>query len=1046
MGKYSDIVDGSWYSATIHPESIPHLFHEDLAYLWILEKAEAMRPEQWKDRIEAWKFLVGLLLTGSLEPREESIAEPFLSFTRGYGVTKVTWLQLRESSTTVGVLSPCVLARPLPDLQAEDLRGMRAAVSEAMRARLRYAAHFAELAANRLSAGGPEGSIRDRLARLLRKEFTGEKVARSPGGRSFNVTVLDELGWAGVAGAAKLAEVGILVVGEEEEVGYVPRCSKCRHPLTRKRDDRITVGLRYFTLSCSKSGCGTENELDTYTFGLWLREAAKTAVVWQRGGLFPLPEAYLAPQPVVQGDAVLYEWNAAQVDGLEKDRFLRLTFDGRRVETHSPLSVFYETLLVPGRLKDFNGLPVRREWLDAVEGVERLVPDTDETLGRVSYTDLRLKGWSLVPASARGESRGFARVYKGASLRQEEDLRIGLFPDPARMPASWRWFRSFLDGERRRDYAVEFQGSAEILPWVRESVAGAPATIAVLSRQDQGLGVTYRLPGRDGKRATQEGSHDVEVSVGVDFGTTNSTIRYEPTLGTDDDLVRLYGQGLRPADAAGLIRWLTQGDQEVSSAVLGDWLPGPAYGRTRSDEYLYPSALWSFGQHALIRWSPEPPAPGARAHTGFKWDTSPGGDYDKRLAYLRELLFLGIAAVAVDLASDARPRVHIGYAFPLAFDERMRKDTGKLHQDLAGMLRTRAGTECHFYPVDECRAARKGPGDLNPSDVCLVADMGGGTLDLTLFTGAKDLPFQMGSIRYAGERYLSAFTTKRASTQEQREEFRWKLRDRISEGRCHESYGGDVEAEKLLPRFFGLALEYLRTMVAADRENVRAGEGGTDQGKPVKLLLVGNGWRLAGAFSAEAKTTGPESAFEAFYKEALRTMGEKRISAGDEMTGMGSDGQGLWKAIRNGKHLVVLGALAQAREKITDGLGVGAYSVQKTPSGRGFVVRTRNAEVRYRWHDLVGIGSGFKKVGLSLDGLRNADIDFLLDDAPEMTESWREFLESACFRSPNLNLPIPEDILRREFRKGIVGAAPPKIERGPFQVAIESGSQPWLES
>src|ERR1043166_3334946 len=112
MGKYSDIVNTSWVDMTLYAESIPHLLHWDLAYLWILEK-DHLKPESWEEKIEAWRYLVGLFIVGELEAEEEPIHTPFLAHTQPYGINKVFWVSLRGTKQRVGVLSPTVLVRTL---------------------------------------------------------------------------------------------------------------------------------------------------------------------------------------------------------------------------------------------------------------------------------------------------------------------------------------------------------------------------------------------------------------------------------------------------------------------------------------------------------------------------------------------------------------------------------------------------------------------------------------------------------------------------------------------------------------------------------------------------------------------------------------------------------------------------------------------------------------------------------------------------------------------------------------------------------------------
>ena len=45
MARLVDIMNASWREVDVTGESIPHLLHWDLAYLWVLQKPEARQPE-----------------------------------------------------------------------------------------------------------------------------------------------------------------------------------------------------------------------------------------------------------------------------------------------------------------------------------------------------------------------------------------------------------------------------------------------------------------------------------------------------------------------------------------------------------------------------------------------------------------------------------------------------------------------------------------------------------------------------------------------------------------------------------------------------------------------------------------------------------------------------------------------------------------------------------------------------------------------------------------------------------------------------------------
>ena len=109
----------NWQGVKLLAESVPHLLHWDLAYLWVLELPAAERPGTWRKRVEAWKRLLCLFLLGRLELRTERLDRPLLDFTRPFGIDSIT--ELLHGGRVVGVSSNVVIVRPLPNFEDEDL-------------------------------------------------------------------------------------------------------------------------------------------------------------------------------------------------------------------------------------------------------------------------------------------------------------------------------------------------------------------------------------------------------------------------------------------------------------------------------------------------------------------------------------------------------------------------------------------------------------------------------------------------------------------------------------------------------------------------------------------------------------------------------------------------------------------------------------------------------------------------------------------------------------------------------------------------------------
>src|SRR5262245_18056955 len=185
MAKYVDILDkGFRADATVYAESIPHLLHWDMAYFWVLEREAHLRPAEWGDHIKAWRYLVALMLTNQLDIEPEEIEAPFLSLTKSYGINEVLWLKLKHEGECVGVLSPTVLARPLPDYNRGDLHRWEQKLPHPEQHKRDVLAHFVKLAIqhlDRLQQGGMSGSpIVLKLARILEREFQGAQEMGAP--------------------------------------------------------------------------------------------------------------------------------------------------------------------------------------------------------------------------------------------------------------------------------------------------------------------------------------------------------------------------------------------------------------------------------------------------------------------------------------------------------------------------------------------------------------------------------------------------------------------------------------------------------------------------------------------------------------------------------------------------------------------------------------------------------------------------------------------------------------------------------------------------
>jgi hypothetical protein len=313
-------------------------------------------------------------------------------------------------------------------------------------------------------------------------------------------------------------------------------------------------------------------------------------------------------------------------------------------------------------------------------------------------------------------------------------------------------------------------------------------------------------------------------------------------------------------------------------------------------------------------------------------------------------------------------------------------------------------------------------GAFNPGRTFLIADMGGGTMDVSLLTirreDTNDI-HQIGSLRFAGERFLEILTSR--SNQHNL----WEIRDAIRSGESQSRYANDEEIDRLFQAFVACALEFLRTMGKAFCLNH------SDKEFP-DLILVGNGWHLIEAFSEEAANVGPKY-FENQYNRFTTQMG---VEGSLYQEGMVSN-------LPSSKHLVVLGALTNAisggnRNELDD---IGDEVVRpRLPAGRSMhLSREGEFEIKLTWSDLLGEGA---EIGNTLRGaqLETCTIDFDLADFPELPDVWADRLCDALGAESVQNLPyLPEEKLRDQIQKGIKTTDTPRIEKGPLQIILEQG-------
>jgi hypothetical protein len=1017
MAKYSEIMKNPWINQTLYADSIPHLLHYDLAYLWILEKETDSRPANWRERVEAWRCLTALLLVGELDTKDEAIEEPLLKYTKANGITKISWVHLKNTTNKIGVLSPTVLVRPLPDFRKEDLQQCRQRLAEKS-GWDELSSYFAHLAIERLKKNQRKDSFQFRLAELLRREFKPKGMSNPPPGNSLSIPILRSLLWS-----QKAAEPSSTDSGESSSVDYidifvgggggngkvyVPRCKECSQLLTHSQEALPIDATGAIEMTCDN---GHQNELDLSDFMIWVRDE-KEVILWDRQGMLPhTPERGLPPEPkpVSRGIQIEFEWNQAQLGGHTEKRFLKFQFPDRNVVKRKIEEIFFKKLLVIGKFEDFSGVPVRPEWLDAVANLDEI----DRQKERITYRGMQLKGLPVV----------IDRSFGSLSLEAEPKLGAGIYPNPRFVPDKWQWYRIFLDGPERKRYRIQTSPANEILPWLAETTVGFNDSFSVIQTSNKNTGTTFYPKVI---RQEQPSLGTTQIPLGIDFGTSNTIIYYLlPGKGIEDVLSKPREYCFEPRKLSEVVQWVAKSELPETCKTIGDFLPLSSYGHDRSDPYIIASALWSFDNKFLIRWESEKVHEHALPLRGFKWD-DPGIDHSqRRKAFLRELLLLALPmilkrGIEQGVITTLNLAFRLGFSYPLSFGKEARDKMKELQDEIKAVLSEVTGFGYEVQSLNESMACMRLLGGTNSTDTVLVADMGGGTMDVALFAANSNTPDQIGSVRFAGESYLSILNEKKGLDP-------WELRDLILQGQCHRKYGGDKTAQEILSQFIGISFEFLRTMAEAHRKERRH--------QTIHLVLAGNGWHLSEAFSGQTDGLGAQQVFSNNYNHIVKILDDEKFQLSNPLSDLPSY-----------KHLVAIGALKHAAAGGGNELASAQPITSKLPAGRALkFTRAGKPAIKIKWSQVVG--QEIYSQAASWRDLQTMDLHIDLDDMPPLKGNWRSHVLDFFEAQDEGQIPRPNVlILLEQIRQAIPQEGAPLLTKGPLQIILEKHWIEWLSN
>ncbi|MGQ9916099.1 MAG: hypothetical protein ACUVS7_01650 [Bryobacteraceae bacterium] len=965
------------------PSSIPHFLHWDLAYLWMLTAGADQVPPSWKEKLGQWRNLLLAFFAGKLEIHWHEIESRLQPWLQPFGICALQLLRL--DGKVVGLLSPVVLVRPLPDASST--------VPTLSPTDLAHARKALRLTRDEIEAGFPVGQIPPHVTTLIRiLDRVIDSVPPADSHKPFctiSVPIFQQLPSLTAFASDPSPQVELLQCqlhycdksAPSLDI-YVPRCSSCGKELTVERNGAvIPVVDDTVRLKCHK--CAKTTDVELSRFFLWRRRSKNGSievVVWKdREGLKREANEVRYPPPHLleqSGDqtVVTFEWNASLVMDSRR-RWLRLSFNCPVREASVWDDLFYSRYLALGNEQNAVGFPYRSAWLDAAD------------ISDASSEGIE-KGIRFQNLGVRGLPFKLSLLYS-ESLQRRPGCGVAIYPGPE-IHSKWRKRRIFLAGVDAGECRLRAEGTVLVEKAQAIECEGYPDAFSVEMNEDGKCGVSFFL-----KPAARPEPAKGSLFLGLDFGTTNSVLYFSQN---PEQPLQTKESAFLPAEIHHRIYWLAK----PSPMEEEWWLPSPGSSH-RGDPYLVPSALWNSDPRSFIRWHECGPPGFPNAVSGFKWDSGLADLTPKRVAFLEELLFWALPVILHRLGGSDQPTpVMVSVGYPLAFSYDQRKQMTETLKGLTARVRENFGHELHFYRIDESRAAMKSLGAADVGTLTLVADLGGRTLDVVLFRvkSHDEAPeiLQVGSVDLGGELFVDALSREEPGNC-------WKYRDAIRRGDAMLELRNQNRWRDLLNRLLRLALEFVRTMAAAHQNS-------TNKREPIRLLLIGNGWRLLDIY---ASGKDPRVAFLQWAKSRAVKFDASGLEVCEDVL----DG------ILSPKHYVAVGALKHAMQ---GGESSGRSSEEsvgtRLPAGRR--VEFKGSGDVWEWYDMTGDnGKSFNSSASHNQGQITID----LASVPALQDRWKQEISSFLEDLP------PENLMREWILASVKSDF---LLKGPLQLLIEN--------
>jgi predicted RNA-binding Zn-ribbon protein involved in translation (DUF1610 family) len=781
----------------VNPLSIGNFFHEDLAYLAALQEAGHVSEDVERKQAAWWKLLVWYLNDDLKEIEQPLQGQPFLKWIPKRGgradappaFDRITWLE--RDNRIVGVVSPVLLVRPLPD---EDLNGnpwktRDAPMTERVRRRL------AALVSNLSEESSAATQRNDELfCGKLVPIIAAHGVTTEPGAGENVITArfsfLDPY-------TLRSSEV---LVPRGEGTFLIPRCDSCRAPMLPATAP-IAFDSDHALFACPQ--CGTGKRIALSDFGCaWVDGEL---VVWRDRALQWADEKKsMPPAPTIDQEQrkVTFAYPAVSILATVTDR--TLTFELPSGATIRPieriLDINYPNFLWPGDPDaaapvTATALPVRIENARLVSSAQakKIGSNVEVTVG---FKGLPGKiRWIFIPSEIATSA-------------------IAIYPNPKEVPPQWSWF------DIATDATLQIKGRAtsarSLGPHrVRAEVRAVDLPAVELTN---GRGSCSLFLSRVDSRPPQA---PIDVAMGFDFGSSNTALRFSLD-GTSDNS--------RPLTGAELRRFVAPLTVSAQMDEAADRLAPTSAVDNASFQSLHCQ------EHHVARVVALPCCSQMRrGDVLFKSDPQ---WRDVRIEYLSEMLIHGLIGATRHLG--ARPLNVSGvFSYPLTFTKTrlgvFEREMAKVIEEVA--RRTGGDPEASNRKakfVDEATAGVHSLGDPQAKEVVLTADLGGGTLDISIGRAidgrAKD---QIGSIEVGGSYFL-----KQGLKGDELEDYATAATS-IARGKVE--WREWLKRKAQVDRYYQLLFIALETVLGS-----YITRRGADQQVPMVTTLypLGNGWRF----------------------------------------------------------------------------------------------------------------------------------------------------------------------------------------------------------